>query len=73
MKLLSSKGSKMADKEGNDSELGRSKNAATPREHLIHLLNLGWNPKSQLVMRYAVEKGLTRDLEQLARELKEYQ
>lgn len=61
----------MADKEGSDSELGRSKNAATPREHLMHLLNIGWNPRSPLIVKYAVEKGLTRDLEQLAREMRE--
>ncbi len=52
----------MAGKE-DESELGRSKAAATPKEHLQHLLDLGWSPKSPLITRYAVEHGLTRDLE----------
>jgi hypothetical protein len=60
----------MAEKDGlNESELGRSKQSATPREHLQHLLNIGWNPRSPLIQKYAVENGLTRDLEEYAREL----
>ncbi len=59
----------MAEKETGESELGRSKHSATPKEHLAHLLNIGWNTKSPLIQKYAIENGLTRDLEDLAREL----
>lgn len=60
----------MADKDMGEAELGRSKHSATPKEHLAHLLNIGWNPRSQLIQKYAIENGLTRDLEELARDLK---
>jgi hypothetical protein len=60
----------MADKDTREDELGRSKHSATPREHLAHLLNIGWNPRSPLIQKYAIENGLTRDLEELARELR---
>lgn len=55
----------MAGKE-DDSELGRSKATATPQQHLQHLLDLGWSPRSHLITRYATEKGLTRELEMMA-------
>lgn len=61
----------MAEKEMNEAELGRSKQSITPREHLMHLLNIGWNPRSPLVVKYAVEKGLTRDLEAAAAQMRE--
>jgi hypothetical protein len=61
----------MAEKDVNEAELGRSKQSITPREHLMHLLNIGWNPRSPLVTKYAVEHGLTRDLEIAAREMQE--
>jgi hypothetical protein len=57
----------MAEKETTDVEPGRSKHAATPREHLMHLLNIGWNPRSPLIVKFATEHGLTRDLEETAR------
>lgn len=58
----------MAEKDTQEAELGRSKHAATPKEHLAHLLNIGWSPRSPLIQKYAIENGLTRDLEELARE-----
>jgi len=48
--------------ETNDSELGRSKNSATPAEHLRHLLNLGWDPMSPLILKYVSENSLHRDV-----------
>jgi hypothetical protein len=60
----------MAEKDNQESELGRSKHSATPKEHLAHLLNIGWSPRSMLVQKYAIDNGLTRDLEEMARELK---
>lgn len=59
----------MAEKDMGESELGRSKHSATPKEHLAHLLNIGWSPRSPLIQKYAIENGLTRDLEEMAREL----
>lgn len=59
----------MAEKDGQEAELGRSKNSATPKEHLMHLLNIGWHPRSPLIVKYAVENGLTRDLEIAAVEI----
>jgi hypothetical protein len=60
----------VADKDKQEDELGRSKNASTPKDHLAHLLNIGWDPKSMLIQKFAIDNGLTRDLEQMARELK---
>jgi len=48
--------------EPNDSELGRSKHSATPAEHLLHLLNLGWSPSSPLIVKFVQEHRLTREL-----------
>jgi len=47
----------------NDAELGRSKQSPTPREHLQHLLNLGWDPSSPLIQKYVKDNALQRDLE----------
>ena len=48
--------------ETNDAELGRSKNSATPSEHLLHLLGLGWDPISPLIQKYVLENHLQREL-----------
>lgn len=45
-----------------DSELGRSKNSATPAEHLRHLLGLGWDPMSPLILKYVSENSLHREM-----------
>ncbi len=45
-----------------DSELGRSKNSATPAEHLRHLLGLGWDPMSPLILKYVAENSLHREM-----------
>lgn len=45
-----------------DSELGRSKNSATPADHLLHLLNIGWSPTSPLIVKYVQDNHLTREL-----------
>jgi len=47
----------------NDAELGRSKQSSSPRDHLQHLLNLGWDPHSPLVQKYVLANNLQRDLE----------
>jgi hypothetical protein len=46
----------------NDAELGRSKNSATPSEHLLHLLGLGWEPISPLIQKYVIDNHLQREL-----------
>ncbi len=46
----------------NDSELGRSKSSVSPREHLIHLLTIGWDPKSPLIRKYVALNDLGRAL-----------
>ncbi len=51
----------------NEAELGRSKQSVTPKDHLLHLLNIGWNPRSPLIQKYAIEHGLTRELEEAVR------
>ena len=48
--------------ETGDSELGRSKNSATPAEHLGHLLSLGWDPISPLIQKYVIDNHLQREL-----------
>ena len=48
----------------NDAELGRSKQNVSPAEHLLHLLTLGWEPRSPLIQKYVSEKGLQRELAQ---------
>lgn len=53
-----------------EDELGRSKNAATPREHLQHLLNIGWDPRSPLIFKFVQQHGLSRDLDEFVRALK---
>ncbi|MBX3137422.1 hypothetical protein KF707_14460 [Candidatus Obscuribacterales bacterium] len=45
-----------------DSELGRSKSSVSPREHLIHLLTIGWDPKSPLIRKYVALNDLGRVL-----------
>ena len=46
----------------NEAELGRSKQSASPRDHLIHLLTIGWDPKSPLIRRYVAQHGLNQVL-----------
>ncbi len=50
--------------EPGETELGRSKKAATPAEHLKHLLNIGWQPSSPLIQRYVKEHGLQKELQE---------
>lgn len=47
----------------NEAELGRSKQSATPKEHLQHLLNLGWDPSSPLIQKFVRDNQLVRELE----------
>ncbi|HEY9793151.1 MAG TPA: hypothetical protein V6D22_22305 [Candidatus Obscuribacterales bacterium] len=61
----------MADNTTNEAELGRSKQSATPKEHLLHLLNIGWHPRSPLIVKFATENGLIRDLERAADEMRQ--
>lgn len=56
----------------NEGELGRSKHAATPKEHLFHLLNIGWNSGSPLIQRFVLENSLQRDLEFWQKEQQRY-
>lgn len=42
----------------NEAELGRSKQSTSPRDHLIHLLTIGWNPKSPLIHKYVTQHSL---------------
>lgn len=47
----------------NEAELGRSKQSATPREHLQHLLNLGWEANSPLIQKYVIANSLQKELD----------
>ena len=51
----------------NDAELGRSKQSASPAEHLQHLLNVGWDPSSPLIRKYVLEHNLQKILEEYLR------
>ena len=42
----------------NEAELGRGKNSVSPREHLMHLLTIGWEPNSPLIRKYVTENQL---------------
>jgi hypothetical protein len=46
----------------NDSELGRTRHSTSPKDHLFHLLTIGWEPISPLIQRYVEEHGLRREL-----------
>ncbi len=46
----------------NEAELGRSKYANTPKEHLYHLLTIGWESNSPLIIKFVNENGLQKDL-----------
>lgn len=52
----------------NEAELGRGKHASTPREHLQHLLDIGWKPNSPLIVKFVLEHGLQRELEAMVRQ-----
>ncbi len=52
----------MSGEASNESELGRSKQSATPAEHLLHLLTLGWSTTSPLILKYVAENRLQREL-----------
>ncbi|MBI4533334.1 MAG: hypothetical protein HY711_05240 [Candidatus Melainabacteria bacterium] len=54
----------------NDAELGRSNKNTTPRDHLQHLLNIGWNPQSPLIQKYVKEHGLRQVLDTLLQQEK---
>lgn len=56
----------------NEGELGRSKHAATPKEHLYHLLNIGWKAGSPLIQKFVFENNLQRDLEAWSKEQQRY-
>ena len=46
----------------NEAELGRSKYSNTHKEHLYHLLTIGWEVNSPLIIKYVAENGLQKDL-----------
>lgn len=46
----------------NEAELGRSKYSNTPKEHLYHLLTIGWEVNSPLIIKYVAENALQKDL-----------
>lgn len=52
----------------NESELGRTKQSTSPRDHLEHLINLGWSPDSPLIEKYVITNGLRADLEKILAE-----
>lgn len=57
----------MAEKDtGTESELGRSKHSSTPREHLQHLLTIGWKRNSPLILKFVLQHNLQRDLDEFA-------
>ena len=56
----------------NEAELGRNKHAASPKDHLYHLLNIGWKPSSPLIQKFVLDNNLQRDLESWLKEQKVY-
>jgi hypothetical protein len=56
----------------NEGELGRSKHSSTPKDHLYHLLNIGWKANSPLIQKFVFENNLQRDLEIWVKEQKVY-
>jgi hypothetical protein len=58
----------MAQDSVNEAELGRSKQSSSPRDHLQHLLNVGWDPQSPLIQKYVRDNGLGRELEDWIRQ-----
>jgi hypothetical protein len=54
----------------NDAELGRSKSSSSPRDHLQHLLNIGWDPMSPLIQKYVQTNSLQRELEDFLQQSK---
>jgi hypothetical protein len=57
---------------GNEGELGRNKHVSTPKEHLYHLLNIGWKPNSPLIQKFVLDNNLQRDLDAWVKEQKVY-
>jgi hypothetical protein len=41
----------------------QNKYAATPAEHLKHLLNIGWEPNTILIRKYVAKNGLQKELQ----------
>lgn len=56
----------------NEGELGRSKNSASPKDHLYHLLNIGWKSNSPLIQKFVFDNNLQRDLEAWTKEQQRY-
>lgn len=54
-----------------DSELGRSKQSTSPRDHLRHLLTIGWKPTAPLIEKYVKEHGLHMEIEEFERDSQE--
>ncbi len=48
--------------EAQDAEIKQKKHSSTPSEHLIHLLNIGWEPKSPLIVKYVMANNLEQEL-----------
>lgn len=57
----------------NEGELGRSKHSATPKDHLYHLLNIGWRPTSPLIQKFVFDNNLQKELEIWNKEQQKYQ
>ena len=53
-----------------DDELGRSKQSTSPKDHLFHLLNVGWEPASPLILKYVLTHGLRRELQDYVDKMK---
>ena len=54
--------------ESTDAELKQKKHSSSPAEHLIHLLNIGWEPKSPLITRYVATHSLYQELNKWIKE-----
>jgi hypothetical protein len=54
-----------------DSELGRSKQSTSPRDHLRHLLTIGWKPTAPLIEKYVKEHGLYAVVEEFEQDMQE--
>jgi hypothetical protein len=50
-----------------DAESGTLNKNASPFDHLKHLLNIGWDPKTPLLLKFVDKYNLQQELRQLTK------
>ncbi|MCE2929012.1 MAG: hypothetical protein LW817_05220 [Candidatus Caenarcaniphilales bacterium] len=54
----------MAEEEVVDAESSTLNKNATPLDHLKHLLNVGWDPKTPVIVKFVEKHSLYEDLQE---------